>query len=184
MPSSVDWLSRNSFSLRSELSVEVTSVTVWPTLIWPLNSKVSPVGLRTSFTVTGNLSPRLWVVPVRVWPLTARLATKRSLRSEPFSRGIADVEHRRGDVLALAGFLEDDVGIAVHQAVDGGEIPDFVGAGAAFGESFIWAKAEIRRGRHQADQAEQKRAHMRFLERQNQRAASRSMAVESEPALH
>ena len=138
MPSSVDWLSRNSFSLRSELSVEFTSVTVWPTLIWPLNSNVSPVGLRTSFTVTGSLSPRLWVAPVRVWPFTARLATKRSLRSEPFCAGIANVEHRRGDGLALAGFLEDDVGIAVHQAVDGSEIPDFVGSRRlTFGESLI-----------------------------------------------
>src|ERR1700676_369034 len=72
MPSSVVWLSWNSFSLRSELSVEATSVTLWPTLIWPLNSKVSPVGLRTSFTVTGNLSLMLCVVPVKVWPLTAR----------------------------------------------------------------------------------------------------------------
>ena len=66
MPSSVVWLSRNSFSLRSELSVEVTSVTVWPTLIWPLNSKVSPVGLRTSFTVTGNWSLTLCVAPLKV----------------------------------------------------------------------------------------------------------------------
>src|SRR5882724_12377532 len=33
MPSSDVWLSWNSFSLRSELSVEVTSVRVWPTLI-------------------------------------------------------------------------------------------------------------------------------------------------------
>ena len=33
MPSSDVWLSWNSFSLRSELSAEVTSVTVWPTLI-------------------------------------------------------------------------------------------------------------------------------------------------------
>ncbi len=38
MPSSLVWLSRNSFSLRSELSDETTSVTAWPTLIWPLNS--------------------------------------------------------------------------------------------------------------------------------------------------
>ena len=81
------WLSRNSLSLRSELSDEVTSVTVWPTLISPLNSKVSPVGRRASFTLTGNLSPRLWVVPVRVGPFTARLTTKRSLRSEPFAAG-------------------------------------------------------------------------------------------------
>ena len=36
MPSSLVWFSWNSFSLRSELSVEVTSVTVWPTLICPL----------------------------------------------------------------------------------------------------------------------------------------------------
>ena len=87
MPSSLVWFSWNSFSLRSEFSVEATSVTLWPTLICPRNSKLSPVGLRSSFTVTGNLSAMLWVVPVRVWPLTARLTTKRSLRSEPFSTG-------------------------------------------------------------------------------------------------
>ena len=87
MPSSLVWLSRYSFSLRSVLSVETTSVTVWPMLIWPRNSKPSPLGLRASFTVTGNLSPRLWVVPVNVWPATVRLATKRSLRSEFFSAG-------------------------------------------------------------------------------------------------
>ena len=87
MPSSLVWFSRNSFSLRSELSVDVTSVTAWPMLIWPRNSKVSPVGLRSSLTVTGCLSPMLCVVPVRFWPLTVRLATKRSLRSEPFSAG-------------------------------------------------------------------------------------------------
>jgi hypothetical protein len=49
--------------------------------------KLSPVGgLRDSLTVTGSLS-RYRVVPVRFWPLTARLATKRSLRSEPFWAG-------------------------------------------------------------------------------------------------
>ena len=36
-----------------------TSVTVWPTLIWPRKSKVSPVGLRVSLTVTGGFSPML-----------------------------------------------------------------------------------------------------------------------------
>ncbi len=64
MTSSTVWLSLNSFSLRSELSDEATSVTVGPMLIWPLNSKVSPVGLRASLTVTGNLPPRVCVVPV------------------------------------------------------------------------------------------------------------------------
>jgi len=48
------------------LSLEATSVTVSPTEIWPLNSKVSPVGLRVSLTVTGNLVPMLCVVPVMV----------------------------------------------------------------------------------------------------------------------
>ena len=31
---------------------------------------------------------------------------------------VTNIEHRGGDGLALAGFLEDDVGIAVHQPVD------------------------------------------------------------------
>ncbi len=35
MPSSTVWLSLNSFSLRSELSDEATSVTVGPMPIWP-----------------------------------------------------------------------------------------------------------------------------------------------------
>ena len=65
MPSSTVWFSLNSFSLRSELSDEATSVTVVPMLICPLNSKVSPVGLRTSFTMTG-LPPRVCAVPVMV----------------------------------------------------------------------------------------------------------------------
>jgi len=71
----------------SELSLEATSVTVWPMLIWPLNSKLSPVGFRVSLTVTGSFAPTLWVVPVSVWPLIARLTTKRSLRSEPLATG-------------------------------------------------------------------------------------------------
>ena len=87
MPSSVVWLSWNSFSLRSELSVEATSVTAWPMVIWPRNSTLSPLPLRASFTVTGILSPRLCVDPVIFGPLTVRLTTKRSLRSEPFSTG-------------------------------------------------------------------------------------------------
>ncbi len=66
MPSSTVWLSWNSFSLMSEFSLDATSVTVWPMLIWPLKSKVSPVCLRSNLTVTGDLSPMLWVEPVRV----------------------------------------------------------------------------------------------------------------------
>jgi hypothetical protein len=47
--------------------------------------------------------------------------------------GVADIEHGGGDGLALAGLLEDDVGVAAHQAVDRGEIPDFIGAGGCLG---------------------------------------------------
>jgi len=53
----------------------------------PGTVKLSPAALRASFTVTGSLSLMLCVEPVRFWPLTVRLATKRSLRSEPFSAG-------------------------------------------------------------------------------------------------
>ena len=95
-------------------------------------------GLRRSFTVTGNLSPRLCVVPVRVWPLTVRLTTKRSCDRSLLGR-IADVEHRRGDV--LPGRAEDD-GVAVHQSVNGREIPDFIMPGAALGEGFIWRRRD------------------------------------------
>jgi hypothetical protein len=73
--------------------------------------------------------------------------------------GIADIEHRRGYGLALAGFLQDDVGIAVHQAVDRGEVARL---GAATG-CRLGLQLHLGEGRRRSDgkteQQERERAH-------------------------
>src|SRR5271154_529795 len=56
--------------------------------------------------------------------------------------GVADVERRRADRLALARLLQDDVGIAVHQPVDCREIPYFVGAGSGLRRELDLGKTE------------------------------------------
>ena len=164
MPSSLVWLSRNSFSLRSELSVEVTSVTAWPIVIWPRNSNVSPVGLRASLTVTGSLSPRLCAVPVRLLAVDGEIGDKAVLAVGTLRGGVADVERGRGDVLALPGFLQDDVGVAVHQAVDRGEIAGLNRARRRLGGKFHLGESEAREDRDQTEQEKEARAHMKFPE--------------------
>jgi hypothetical protein len=77
-----------------------------------------------------------------------------------FCGGVADVEGRRGDVLALPGFLQDDVGVAVHQAVDRGEIARLDGARRRLGGKFHLGEGEVRGSHHQTEQAGQERAHM------------------------
>jgi hypothetical protein len=52
------------------------------------------------------------------------------------------------------GLLEDDVGIAFHQAVDGSEIPDFIGSRGRSRRELDLSEGDIRGGCHQPDQAE------------------------------
>ncbi len=133
-------------------------------LIWPRNSKLSPVGLRSSLTVTGCLSPMLCVVPGQVLAADGEVGDEAVLALGALLGGKADVEHGGRDVLALAGFLQHDVGIAVHQAVDRGEVPDLVRARRRLGLRFRLGEGEIRRDRHQTEQAEQERAHVEIPE--------------------
>ena len=134
-------------------------------LICPLNSKVSPVGLRTSFTVTALAAEGLRGAGHGL-TVDSEIGDEAVLAVGAFLGGIADVEHRRGDGLALPVFLEDDVGVAVHQAVDGRKIPCFVGVGGLRRELDL-SDGKLRRCRHQAKQTEQKRAHIKFLAGQN-----------------
>jgi hypothetical protein len=76
-----------------------------------------------------------------------------------FRGRVANVQHGRGDGLALAGFLEDGIGVAVHQPVDRSEIPDFIASGRGLRRELHLSRGELRRHRRQTEQAEQKRAH-------------------------
>ena len=76
--------------------------------------------------------------------------------------GVADVEHGRGDVLALPGFLQHDVGVAVHQAVDRGEIARLGRARRRLGGKFHLGESEARGDRDQTEQEKEARAHMKF----------------------
>ncbi len=78
--------------------------------------------------------------------------------------GVADVEGSCDDVLALPGFLQDDVGIAVHQAVDRGEIARFGRARRCLGGKFHLGESEARGDRDQTEQEKEPRAHMKFPE--------------------
>ena len=83
-----------------------------------MNSKLSPVGFRVSLTVTGNLPPMLWVVPVKRLAVDREIDDEAVLAVGTFGDGIADVERGCGDGLALPRLLQDHVGVAVHQAID------------------------------------------------------------------
>jgi len=84
MPSSDVWLSWNSFAEigivgRGHLGHGLADADL------TLNSKVSR-RLRRSFNRDGQLIAEACVVPVRVWPLTERLASKRSPCGRAFLR--------------------------------------------------------------------------------------------------
>jgi hypothetical protein len=57
--------------------------------------------------------------------------------------------------------------MAVHQAVDRREIPDFGGTRRGLGRELRLGRGEIRRSRHQTDQAEQKHTHLNVLTIEN-----------------
>ena len=95
MPSSVVWLSRNSFSLRSELSVEVTSVTVWPTLIWPLEFEGVAGRLAQQFHGDRQFVAEALRGAGQGLAVDREVGDEAVLAVGAFLGRIADVEHRR-----------------------------------------------------------------------------------------
>ena len=164
MPSSLVWLSKNSFSLRSELSVEVTSVTALA------NGDLAAEFERVAGWLARQLDGDRQLVTEalrgagQVLTADGEIGDKAVLAVGTLRGGVADVEGRRGDVLALPGFLQDDVGVAVHQAVDRGEIARLDRARRRLGGKFHLGESEARGDRDQTEQEKEARAHMKFPE--------------------
>ena len=132
---------------------------VWPIVIWPRKSKVSPFCLRVSLTVTGFLSIRLVVDAGQRLAVDGEVDHKAVLALGVLLGGIAEIEARGGHGLALPRLLQDDVGIAVHQPVDGGEIPRLDRIRIGLGVELDLGGDEIGRGGEKAGRNHQEQAH-------------------------